>query len=313
MNVSGFQLPSSAQTTTLFPRSTADHRPLSAFKSPLGPVGSVVCLSTPRKTPRKPFVPGPNMPASEFPADLPHSLVPPSSLHNHRLWRSARETASEGRSTSTSGPLDPRTLHPVRLPRSRITPPNSWLRYLTTFNNTSLPTSSSSRHKTYALSSSYVVDPQWARKFTISWTSVVAAGLIVSLPYFYKSVGQGRALTGAFGVTESWNAKQYAPIEERKPCKRGTSWKFWMGVIRARAIHSWTLPGFDVSVGQSEQRLFFFFRISDALTWMALVLLIVGYFAALVSCILLKSQLSTNSNRAGKGTPCSVLRIPHLV
>lgn len=126
---------------------------------------------------------------------------------------------------------------------------------------------------------SYVVDPQWARKFTIAWTSVVAAGVIVSLPHFYKSVRQGRAFTGIFGVTESWKTNQYVPVEERRPSKQGSSRKFWIGVMRARAIFSWTLPGFDVSVGQ--------------------MLLIAGYFATLVSCILLKSELSVNSNRAG--------------
>jgi hypothetical protein len=101
------------------------------------------------------------------------------------------------------------------------------------------------------LCSSYVTDPQWARKFTITWTSVVAAAVIASLPYFYRSVRQGRALTGAFGITESWNKNQYVPTEERRPRKRGTSCRFWVGVMRARAIFSWTWPGLDISVGQS--------------------------------------------------------------
>ena len=48
-----------------------------------------------------------------------------------------------------------------------------------------------------------------------------------------------------------------------------------------------------------------FFHSSDILTGIILVLLVAGYFAALVSCILLKSELSINSNRAGK-------MIPHL-
>lgn len=101
-------------------------------------------------------------------------------------------------------------------------------------------------------SSSYVVDPQWARKFTIAWTTVAAAGVVASLPHLYRSVRQGRAFTGAFGVTESWNAKQYVPAEERQPRKRGTPWKLWIGIRSARAVFAWTLPGFDVSVGQSE-------------------------------------------------------------
>ena len=106
-------------------------------------------------------------------------------------------------------------------------------------------------------SSSYLIDPQWARKFTIVWTSVLAAGVAVSLPHLYKSVRQGRALTGVFGVTESWKTNQYFPVEEKQLRKREKPQNFvGIGISRARAILAWTLPGFDVSVGQSE---FYFF------------------------------------------------------
>ena len=104
----------------------------------------------------------------------------------------------------------------------------------------------------FLLHSSYVTDPQWARKFTIAWTSVTAAGIIISLPRFYRYVREGRAFVDTFGVRESWKADHYVPVEERQPGKRGASWKFWVGVMRARAIFAWTFPGFDVSVGQSE-------------------------------------------------------------
>lgn len=104
----------------------------------------------------------------------------------------------------------------------------------------------------FRTSSSYVTDPQWARKFTIAWTSVAAAGVIVSLPHFYRSARKGRIFAHVLGVTESWKEKEYVPVEERQPSKRGKSWKFWMAVMRARAIFDWTLPGFDISVGQSE-------------------------------------------------------------
>ena len=109
------------------------------------------------------------------------------------------------------------------------------------------------RHKTHGRSSSsYLVDPQWARKFTVVWTSVVAAGVVVSLPRFYRSVKQGRAFTGVFGVTESWKATPYTLVEERQPKKHGTPWKLAVNLKRAKAVFSWTLPGFDISVGQSE-------------------------------------------------------------
>lgn len=157
--------------------------------------------------------------------------------------------------------------------------------------------------------SSYVTDPQWARKFTIAWTSVVAAGVIASLPHLYRSVRQGRALTHMFGVTESWETREYVPVEERQPSKRAKSRKFWMAIMRARAIFAWTLPGFDISVGQSERDLF---KILATFTRVTLVLLIAGYFATLVCCILLGSELSVNSNRAGQKIQQLYTKSPHL-
>lgn len=97
-----------------------------------------------------------------------------------------------------------------------------------------------------------MTDPQWARKFTIAWTSVAAAGIIASLPSLYRSVKHGRAFTGMLGVTESWKAKRYVLAEERQPRKPGTPWKLEVNIRRARAAFGWTLPGFDISVGQSE-------------------------------------------------------------
>ena len=149
------------------------------------------------------------------------------------------------------------TLYPIKVSRERTNLSGPWLRYPTASSNTS---SSLSPHVVIKLrfvvrlSSSYLVDPQWARKFTAIWTSVAAVSVLVSLPRLYKYAKQGRAFTGAFGVTELWKTKQYFPAEERQPRKCGNPRKFWIGIGRARAVSAWTLPGFDVSVGQSERR-----------------------------------------------------------
>lgn len=122
--------------------------------------------------------------------------------------------------------------------------------------------SPSPRHMTYTCgcsSSSYEIDPQWARRFTIAWTSVAAAGIVASLPRLYKSVKHGRAFTGIFGVTESWKATPYVLAEERQLRGRGTPWKLGINIMRAWAIFSWTFPGSDISVGQSEYDFFFTF------------------------------------------------------
>ena len=102
--------------------------------------------------------------------------------------------------------------------------------------------------------SSYLTDPQYARKFTIVWTSAVAAGVVVSLPRLYRSVKQGRIFTGSFGLTESWDPKPYSLAEERQPQEHEKQLKLNVYIRRAWAILCWTLPGFDISVGQSKCR-----------------------------------------------------------
>ena len=160
-------------------------------------------------------------------------------------------------------------------------------------------------------SSSYLIDPQWARRFTIAWTSVVAASVAVSLPYLYRSIKKGRAFTGTFGVIESWKSKQYVPVEERQPQKDGTLRGLRINLRRARAVFAWTLPGFDVSVGQSERD--FSLHLAP-LPWFFVVVLIAGYFATLVSCIVLKSQLTINANRAGeKIQPHAPNNLSHVI
>lgn len=121
----------------------------------------------------------------------------------------------------------------------------------------------SPHHITYTCgrsSSSYEIDPQWARRFTIAWTSVAAAGIVASLPRLYKSVKQGRAFTGIFGVTESWKATPYVLAEERRLRERGTPWKLGTNIKRVWAVFSWTFPGSDISVGQSEYNFSSHFR-----------------------------------------------------
>jgi len=194
-----------------------------------------------------------------------------------------------------------RTLPPIKISSEGTTSSGPWLRYLPVSNNTSSTLLLRFVIKLKFVvrsSSSYLVDPQWARKFTVTWTSVAAAGIIISLPYLFKSVKQGRAFTGTFGIAESWSGKQYVLAEERQPRKRGALWKFGVFIRRAGNVFGWTLPGFDVSVGQSEHG--FSFTFQTTYQWLVLVLLIAGYFATLISCIVLESELTTNANRAGE-------------
>ena len=137
-------------------------------------------------------------------------------------------------------------LHPIRDSREGVISPGPWLRYLATFNNTSLffPLRLVIRLILVGRSSSsYEVDPQWARRFTAAWASVAVAGVFACLPRLYRSVKQGRAFTGVFGVTESWKAKPYVLAEERQLRGRGAPWKLGINIKRAWAVFSWTFPG----------------------------------------------------------------------
>ncbi|KAK7676992.1 hypothetical protein QCA50_020021 [Cerrena zonata] len=126
---------------------------------------------------------------------------------------------------------------------------------------------------------SYVEDPKWQRKFSMVWAITVAIAIVLSARHFIRAMYQGRAFTGLFGVSEDNTGKSYTPInvEEKVPIhsKRRIA-GFAHSVL---ALFSWTLPGVELSFGQ--------------------MIIVGGYLATVLICIVMKAELVNNPNRAG--------------
>ncbi|OBZ74630.1 Ferric reductase transmembrane component 3 [Grifola frondosa] len=126
---------------------------------------------------------------------------------------------------------------------------------------------------------SYLIDPQWQRKFSIIWACGVGIAVVASLPYLVRSIKNGRAYRGLFGVTEDIAGRHYtsATSAERDPgrAKRRlsaiceTAWSFTF----------WSIPGIELDLGQ--------------------MLVIAGYLVLVIICITMNAPLIDNPNRAG--------------
>ncbi|KAJ3860273.1 iron reductase [Lentinula novae-zelandiae] len=138
---------------------------------------------------------------------------------------------------------------------------------------------------------SYVIDPQWQTKFSIIWGSCLGASLLFAAPRLVRSIRNGQAFTGFFGIKEDWEGKgNYEVVTLNDPktkntARRGLSSTPAMirtieGIISMiRSVSLWTLPGLGLNAGQ----------ISVVLVYLIIVLI----------CIIMDSQLVNNSNRAG--------------
>ncbi|KAF8055170.1 hypothetical protein FPV67DRAFT_1680727 [Lyophyllum atratum] len=176
---------------------------------------------------------------------------------------------------------------------------------------------------------SYVEDPKWQIKFTIAWTSVLAAFVLIALPAVLSTRRKWAA--EIFGVSEDWRGRytrlddketeeQDTPEKERKSCcgrvhsiseiqqvpQRRKSHVIIARVLSALgSVIYWTPPGIGLNAGQ--------------------ILLITAYSSTVLACICTSAPLLSNSNRAGflalaqlppifllasKNTPLSLLLPP---
>ena len=60
--------------------------------------------------------------------------------------------------------------------------------------------------------SSYVIDPQWQRKFTIIWPTVLGFFVLLSLPHLMRSIRDGHAYLTIFRILEDYTRGDYAAI-----------------------------------------------------------------------------------------------------
>ena len=84
------------------------------------------------------------------------------------------------------------------------------------------------------------------------WAIAVGIAIVLSARHFVRTVYQGRAFSGFFGVSEDYTGKSYSPIrvEEKAPQHRKRP---IAGLLHSvLAVFSWTLPGVELTFGQSE-------------------------------------------------------------
>ena len=138
------------------------------------------------------------------------------------------------------------------------------------------------------------------------WAIAVGIAIVLAARHFVRTVYQGRALAGFFGVSEDYNAKSYTPIrvEEKVPQHRKRP---IAGLLHSvLAVFSWTLPGVELTFGQSEC-----FGLGGGVfegwvgvidltfSFLFVVIIVVGYLATVLICIVMKAELIDNPNRAG--------------
>ncbi|KAI8992723.1 iron reductase [Trametes punicea] len=129
---------------------------------------------------------------------------------------------------------------------------------------------------------SYVVDPQWQRKFSIIWASGIGIAVLFSLPAVVRALRRGRLLRPWLsGVYEDAKRRNYAPAaaihEDVVPPKSKRRVYGLLETLRSATL--WSLPGVELDLAQ--------------------MIVIGAYLALVVICITMHAPLIDNPNRAG--------------
>ncbi|CAE6454091.1 unnamed protein product [Rhizoctonia solani] len=137
----------------------------------------------------------------------------------------------------------------------------------------------------FQIYNSYVIDPQYARYFTIAWTSTLAAFTLLNAPNLIRSVRR-RRLPSYKGLWENLHGYQpVQPSEEKQgdppPPPRTTPLQQMHTMVASmvQPISLRCLPRMRVDFGQ--------------------MILLVGITVAAILCLTQAAQLKSNANRAG--------------
>ncbi|KAJ1311621.1 hypothetical protein OPQ81_010098 [Rhizoctonia solani] len=132
---------------------------------------------------------------------------------------------------------------------------------------------------------SYVIDPQYARYFTIAWTSTLAAFTVLNAPNLIR-LARRRRLPSYKGLWEGlYGYQQVQPVEEKRegdpPPTRNTSLQRAYALVASilQPISLRCLPRMRVDFGQ--------------------MILLVGMTVAAILCLTQAAELKSNANRAG--------------
>ena len=107
--------------------------------------------------------------------------------------------------------------------------------------------------------SSYAIDPQWQRKFSIIWPSFLAFFVVLSLPHLIRSIRNGRAYNTLPGILEKLNGKKdyrvagpSSSLTGSRVFKKNHCWVSSLRNFRSAiaSVFYWTIPGFNLNAGQ---------------------------------------------------------------
>ncbi|KAF8889553.1 ferric reductase like transmembrane component-domain-containing protein [Gymnopilus junonius] len=134
---------------------------------------------------------------------------------------------------------------------------------------------------------SYVVDPQWQRKFSTIWPPVLGFFILLSLPHLVRSIRNGRAYSTLLGISEDLSGVDYTAVTVPSAKKAGNKRRTSQSLVRRTenvlgtlgSFFYWTLPGLGLNAGQ--------------------MIILMAYAAVVVVCIVKDAPLMSNSNRAG--------------
>ena len=106
--------------------------------------------------------------------------------------------------------------------------------------------------------SSYVVDPQWQRKFSIIRPSVLSFFVVLVLPHLIRLIRNRRAYSSLLGVREDLSVQEYDRANGADDVDEARHvWK--MGLLRkvenylgvCGGVLWWIVPGIGLNTGQS--------------------------------------------------------------
>jgi ferric-chelate reductase len=149
--------------------------------------------------------------------------------------------------------------------------------------------------------SSYVIDPQWQRKFTIIWPTVLGFFVLLSLPHLIRSIRNGHAYSTIWGIWEDYTRPDYMaivrPMLEGERKRTSVLYRTENFIGKFGSLFYWTLPGLGLNAGQRTS--FYLLTKRKFSENSSIVAIIIGYVVTAVLCIVLDAPLISNSNRAG--------------
>jgi hypothetical protein len=102
--------------------------------------------------------------------------------------------------------------------------------------------------------SSYLVDPQWQRKFSIVWSTSLGFFVLLSLPHLIRSTRNSQAYTTLFGISEDITGRNYSvlvqPMRETERRRNSMLSSAEKVVEKFGSLFYWTLPGLGLNAGQ---------------------------------------------------------------